>query len=325
MTFQRKPRFSEPSLNSFADDHVSIIMAVYNGARCLRQQLDSISAQSHANWSIFVSDDGSTDGTDELLAEFSESVCEGQLIRLDGPRGGYANNFLSVLRRSRAFDSWLAFSDQDDVWMPDRLARGIAALSKLPDSVPSLYCSRTWIVDDALGRRRLSPPRPRLPTFRNALVQNVAAGNTILLNAAAAHLVQEASREVVEVIAHDWWVYQLIAGAGGMIVHDDTPTVLYRQHSANQIGANDGFLARMRRIAMILSGEYRRWNDVNVAALQASIHRLTPEHCALLSEFDKMRREKLIQRLRNFARLGLYRQTNFSTAALWVAVALGRF
>ena len=91
--------------------------------------------------------------------------------------------------------TWMAFSDQDDVWLPDRLARGVAALGG--HSGPALYCSRTWITDERLESRRLSAPRPRSLGFRNALVQNVASGNTILLNAAAADLVRDAAAEAL--------------------------------------------------------------------------------------------------------------------------------
>lgn len=304
--------------------HVVIVMAIRDGSSCLPQQLESIRAQSHRDWSLIASDDGSSDGSDDIVANFASRIAENAVLRLQGPCRGYAENFLSILRRLPKDQFWIAFSDQDDVWKPDRLERGILALRNLPENVPALYCGRTWITDHDLKPLRLSAARPRPPSFRNALVQNIAAGNTILLNPAASRLVRAAAHETGEVIAHDWWTYQLVTGAGGTVVHDDEPTVLYRQHEANQIGANDDFRARLRRVHMILSGEYRRWNDVNCAALNASAHRLTAEHRSILADFDAIRSASLFRRLNGVARLGLYRQSRLSTAAIWVSAILRR-
>lgn len=305
--------------------HVAVLMAVYNGARTLPAQLESLAAQDHANWSVLASDDGSADDSRAVLADFAAR--DARVRPLRGPGQGACANFMSLLRQADTAwpaDSWLAFCDQDDVWLPDRLSRGMAALTALPEDRPALYCSRTWITNATLSERRLSAPRPRPPSFSNALVQNVAAGNTILLNAAAARLVKEAAGEVQNVVVHDWWVYQLISGAGGAVVHDDCPTVLYRQHTANEIGANDGTYARLKRIHQLLRGDFRDWNAINITALRRSSHRLTEENRALLEAFATARDAPLLQRLTSLARLHLYRQTRAATIALWIAAVLGR-
>ena len=299
---------------------VAILMAVYDGAAYLQAQLDSIAAQSHHNWRLLASDDGSHDDSRIILARFAarhpSTVC------LDGPQQGGTENFMSMLRALPdhvAPGTWVAFCDQDDVWLPERLERGLAALRDQDPACPALYCSRTFIADEGLGSRRLSAPRPRPLGFRNALVQNVASGNTILLNPAAAELAVTAARETRRPVVHDWWLYQLIAGTGGTLVHDDMPSLLYRQHGINQIGANDGTRARMKRIGMLLRGSFREWNDINLAALRCSAHRLTAENRQLLERFDVMRRAHLLGRLRGMRKLALYRQSTASTVALWLA------
>lgn len=305
--------------------HVTILMAVYNGAYHLEEQLESFTAQIHTDWQLLASDDASSDGSQAILERFAGTAK--RTVCLTGPARGGTENFMSLIRATPAHapaDSWITFSDQDDVWLPDRLQRGITALQKVPDQQPALYCSRTWITDAALGGRRLSVPRPKPLGFRNALVQNVASGNTILLNAAAARLVQEAAQETVCPVVHDWWVYQLVSGAGGVLVHDDTPSLLYRQHEVNQIGANDTLRAKLLRMTMLLRGTFREWNDVNIEALGRSAHRLTPQNRHLLESFDALRSKGLIRRLWGLKRLGLYRQSHASTLALWVAAALGR-
>lgn len=297
---------------------VTILMAVYNGARDLRAQLDSFAAQDHHDWTLVASDDGSRDETRAILEAFA---AEGHEVTiLSGPCKGAAANFMSLLRwadENLPADRWLACSDQDDVWLPDRLSRGVAALEAAPSGQPALFCSRTWITDEALQGKRLSVPRPRPLGFRNALVQNVVAGNTILLDAAAARLVTAAAQEAGRVVVHDWWIYQIVSGAGGTLVHDDRPTLYYRQHAQNEIGANDSLGARMRRARMLLAGHFREWNEINIAALKPSRHRFTPANARLFDAFAGLREAPLRQRLATLRRLRLYRQTRISTAALW--------
>ncbi|WP_297773101.1 glycosyltransferase family 2 protein [uncultured Roseovarius sp.] len=304
--------------------HVVILMAVYNGGEFLSEQLQSIVAQDHPHWQLIASDDGSSDGSARVLEEFAATTAA---TCLSGPGQGGAANFLSLIRRAADHappDHWLAFCDQDDVWLPDKVSRGVAALEAEDPQRPALYCSRTWIVDDTLDNRRLSAERPRCPSFRNALVQNVASGNTIILNAAAARLVEASSEHVERVVVHDWWVYQLITGAGGVVVHDDAPTLFYRQHGVNQIGANDTGAARLRRLWQLLQGQFRDWNETNIAALSRLEGNLTQENRQILSEFVAMREGPLPNRLARLHQLGLYRQSRISTLALWVSVVLKR-
>ncbi|WP_299305176.1 glycosyltransferase [uncultured Litoreibacter sp.] len=313
---------SEPARAQLTSPHVSILCATYNGALYLRQQLDSIAAQTHHNWSLLVSDDKSSDDSRKIITEFRE---EGHDVALfDGPCSGGTANFMSLIARLPDNTDWVAFCDQDDVWLDNKLERGIAALANIPPDQPALYCSRTWVTDVALEGRKISAPRPRPASFRNALIQNIASGNTILLNPAAARLIRDAAMEAGPVVVHDWWVYQVLTGAGSIIVHDESPTLLYRQHSANSIGANDGVMAKIWRIGMILSGEFRQWNDTNLAALGRSAHRLTPENRAILEGFSAARDAPAPLRIKKFGGLGLYRQTRSSTLALWISMLFGK-
>lgn len=305
---------------------VAILMAVYQGGDNLPAQLDSFARQDHAGWHLLASDDGSRDAGPAILRAFA---ADHPVTLLRGPGQGSAPNFLSLIRASADHapaGAWLAFSDQDDVWLPDRLSRGIAALSPLEG--PALFCSRTWVTDAALKGRRLSAPRPRPPGFANALVQNIVAGNTILVNAEGAALLRAAAADLVAagrgVLMHDWWIYQVMTGAGGRVVHDDRPTLLYRQHEANEVGANDSAQAKAKRLWKLLRGDFRAWNTINIAALRTSGHRLTPENRAVLEAFARGRDGGPGARLATVRRLGLYRQSRASTWALWLSAALKR-
>lgn len=303
---------------------VTILMGVHNGAAHLAAQLDSFARQSHADWRLVASDDGSADGSREIVEAFARGQPPGRVELIAGPGRGHAANYLQMLRRLPAGGSdWLAFSDQDDVWLPERLAMGIAALRDIAG--PALYCSRTLICSQTLEGQRLSPHRPRPPGFRNALVQNIASGNTTLLNPAGARLLADAARRIGTTVVHDWLAYQVISGAGGRVVHDDRPSLLYRQHGGNAIGANDGLRAKLRRMRMLMDGTMRDWNTVNLAALHAIRDLLGEEERAVAEAFAALRREPgMVRRLRLFRRLGLYRQTRSSTLALWWGVLAGR-
>ena len=306
-------------------DQVCILMATWNGADHLQAQLDSFAAQDHPDWRLIAADDGSGDATLSILQEFAARSPQGVTLTR-GPGRGSAANFIALLADAPDCD-WIALADQDDVWLPDRLSRGIAALSGHSGDGPALYCSATLHCDADLQNPHPSRAVPRSPGFRNALLQNIAAGNTILLNRAAAELVRKtapAALEIPDLVAHDWWLYQLISGAGGTVIYDSHPTLYYRQHGRNQVGANAGFRAGRTRLAMLLKGRFSAWNRANIAALRAAKAHLTEENHALLEAFAQMRAQPLVARLRAFGRLRLYRQTRIGQAAMWVANALGR-
>lgn len=312
-----------------AADKVAILLAVYNGSTDLPQQLDSFARQSHENWVLMASDDGSDDHSVAVLDAFARDQKKHgrQVDVLNGPGSGSTANFLSLISKVPAGVDWVALSDQDDVWLPERLTRGIATLAEHPEERPALYCSQTWIVDQKLGNRRLSPVYLKPVSFRNALVQNIVPGNTIMLNRAAIELARSAACEaapVRDLPAHDWWLYQLITGVDGIVIRDPEPTLLYRQHGGNQIGANDSWSARASRISMVVSGRYRVWNSANVAALSLSKDRLTSQRRAELEQFADLRGRFFITRIAAFRRLRPYRQTFWGQIAMWIAVMANR-
>ena len=145
----------------------------------------------------------------------------------------------------------------------------------MPPEVPALYGARTILIDEA-GRETGRSLRFRAaPGFANALVQSIAGGNTMLFNPAAKALM-EAARPAA-VIAHDWWIYLLVSGAGGRVIYDPEPTVRYRQHGGNLIGGNLGLGARLARLRMLAAGRLAEYSDVNLAALESAGALITPE------------------------------------------------
>lgn len=304
-------------------DEITILLALFNGARNLGPQLQSFVDQSHANWRLIVSDDGSTDAGPAIVHAFAAAAGGRAVHLIDGPRRGFGQNFLHLLRAAGPETPYAALSDQDDVWLPHKISRGIEHLARVPRNVPALYGSRTWVCDKSLRRLRPSPLFRRPPGFRNALMQSIAGGNTMMLNRAALTLAQQAAEEASQIVSHDWWLYQLVSGVGGRVIYDAEPTVLYRQHGANLVGANVGLKARLHRIGILLGGGFRDWNGINLRALSASAHRLTDENRRILEGFARLRAGPASGRLARMRRLGLYRQSTPGQAALFLAAPLG--
>ncbi len=311
--------------SEFTCDHVCILLALHNGAAYLSDQLASIAGQSHRDWSLIISDDGSSDHWLDIAKQFSETAASGRTWLINGPRRGYAQNFIFLLKSAGPFAPYAAFCDQDDVWMEDKLARAVARLKAIADTnKPAVYCSRTVICDKDCNADRFSPDFQLPPSFRNALVQNVGGGNTMVLNRAALDLVQDTLHHARDVVSHDWWVYQIVSGAGGTVIFDETPSLYYRQHGRNLVGANDSMLASLRRLAKVFAGQYRRWNKANTEALRRSIHWLTPEARDTLRLFCEARDGSFVRRLRALRQSGVYRQSRRGTVALWAAAVTRR-
>lgn len=305
--------------------HVVILMATYNGAAYLDAQLQSFAAQDHGDWSLIVSDDGSSDQTLAIIRSFAAAHPANRITVLDGPKQGPAANFMSLLARLPAHaptKSYVAFADQDDVWLPVRLSRGLDAIGGYER--PAAWCARTWVTGPALENPRLSAPRPRPLGFRNALVQNVMAGNTILLNPAAASLTTGLAAQAGNVVMHDWWLYLMLTGCGATVFHDNSPCLYYRQHSDNEIGANSGFLARVVRLRLFFGGRFRVWNQKNLEALALARPAFSQENADLVDLFARAcRAASLRDRLDALHKARLYRQSLAGTAAVWAAVCVG--
>ncbi|MBI4191256.1 MAG: glycosyltransferase family 2 protein [Betaproteobacteria bacterium] len=296
-------------------------MGTFQDERFLAQQLDSIRAQTYSDWAIWASDDRSSDATLSILESYQAKWGRHKLSIQSGPAQGFRANFLSLACNPAIQADYFAFADQDDLWHPDKLTIAIGWLESVPNEVPALYCARTRLIDEENREVGFSPLFARPLSFRNALVQSVAGGNTMVFNAAARALLIEAGADV-SVQTHDWWTYILVTGCGGKVFYDATPKVGYRQHGKNLVGSNASWLGRFRRARRILIGHFKTMNDRNIAALQRMRHRLSPESLCVLDEFSRARGEWLIPRALGVKRSGVYCQTLLANLALIGATLL---
>jgi hypothetical protein len=304
---------------------VAILLSCRNGQAFLPDFLDSLLGQTHLDWQLYWRDDGSSDATVAILRDFAAGPGAGRCAAIADPAGrlGITRSFLTLLRTVTGAHSppLIAFADQDDVWLPEKLARGVAALARLPPARPALYCARQILVGTGLERLGVSASITHAPGFLPALTSNIATGCTVMMNQAAACLVAES--RVPPDSVHDWWCYLLVAAAGGEIVADSTPTVLYRQHAGNAIGAPCSVLRRGVLAVRRGPGAFMNLFRSHVAALRAQPERLTPEVRAQLDVLDGALASGLLQRVRCLRMPQLRRQTWYENAVFACWFALG--
>lgn len=305
-------------------ERLAVLLGTYNGNRFLGEQLASIAGQTHRYIDIWASDDGSTDDTVRTLRTVARHWRKGTFKVLHGPGEGFAENYRSMLTNPAINATYFAFCDQDDIWNNDKLGEAVAWLASQPAAHPAIYCSRAQIIDDA--GRRLGNTRffARPPSFRNAIVQSIAGGNTMVFNRAAREVLAEASRRA-PFVSHDWWSYMIVTGVGGTVRYVEMPSIAYRQHDNNLVGANNTIAAQLVRLRHLLNGRFARWMSINIGGLTACSDLLTDDAREVLEQIKKARAPGPVGRVYHLFRSGAYRQSLRGTVGLYFAGALNKF
>jgi len=215
-------------------------MSIYGDAPFLAAQLESLAAQEGVEVQLFVRDDGASDEARAVLSRYADRWP--QLAEAGrGHNVGPAGSFLELLRAAPAGYVGYAFCDQDDVWLPDKLARGAARLAEVDPRTPALFCSQVTCVTEDL--QRLGPLLANAPDpgFAHIVFENIAIGMTTVMNETARALVVR-RLPARGLVMHDWWC-ALVVAAFGRVIYDAESRVLYRQHGKNVVGGQGGALA----------------------------------------------------------------------------------
>ncbi len=224
---------------------IDVLLAAYNGAPWLEEQLDSLAAQEDGCFRVLLQDDGSTDGTVALLRARCARDERFVPASAQGEHLGAIGNFLSLLRQTDA--PYCALCDQDDRWLPTRLSACRAAMEaaerRYGADTPLLVHSDARVTDargqvlhdSFFAHQGWDAGAVEL---RRLLVQNNVTGCTTLLNAPLRRLVCERA-EAGRLYMHDWFI-ALTAASFGQVVFVNEPLVCYRQHGTNVMGASAG-------------------------------------------------------------------------------------
>jgi glycosyltransferase involved in cell wall biosynthesis len=229
-------------ITAAADCAITILLSTYNGEKFLAAQLESFFAQDFEDWRLVWRDDGSSDRTVAMMRAFAATLAPGRCVEsaTSGPHLGAAPSFLLLLAEARDAKV-IAFADQDDVWLPGKLSRAAARVAAAGER-PALYCAQQYMVDAALRGAKKSAAHTNPPGFPASLTQNIANGNTLVMNRAACDLVTAIPGP--EGTVHDWWSYIVVSACGGEVIFDAEPQVLYRLHKNNLIAASPSTAAR---------------------------------------------------------------------------------
>lgn len=237
---------------------VAVFLAVYNGIRYLPQQLNSILMQEDVAVTVYVSVDQSVDGTEAWIDANTRSDSRIAVLPHGEHFGGAAKNFFRLIQDIdfSNFD-YVSFADQDDIWEQDKLKRHIELMQKNDvDAVSSNVIAfwpdgKTKLIDKSQPQREL-----------DFLFESAGPGCTFLMKPWLVNevkkLLVDSSSDASQVALHDWLVYAVCRASGRKWLIDPTPSMQYRQHGKNVVGANSGLKAKLTRLKKISNGWYRR-------------------------------------------------------------------
>ena len=239
---------------------VTVLVATYNGERYLCEQLDSILNQEGVEVSIVVRDDGSKDGTVNILKKYKEEYSN--FSYYTGPNVRSARCFFDLLSNAGEAD-YYAFSDQDDVWDKDKLSIAANTLSGYDQSKPQLYISNLRVVDQDLNFIRNSHSTPKDETnLYSVLTEHLAVGCTMVFNKVLLKMC--VSNLPKGEIMHDTW-FEFVARFFGEVHYDFTPHISYRQHGNNVIGTSTNKYAVWKnRIKRVVTRQEPRYHHAKV-------------------------------------------------------------
>jgi hypothetical protein len=302
---------------------VHILLPTYNGARYLRQQLDSLTAQDYPNLAIHIRDDGSTDATPEILKEYE---CRNPRVDVVfGDNVGLFSSLHILLTKEAAANDLFALCDQDDVWLHDKVAAAVTLLMQQPSPERTLYVSRQQFVDEELKPIVLPKPRKHVG-FANAVVESSLSGCTMVFGNTIRQLILLSQPSDWNM--HDWWIY-LISSSIGRIVYDPKPRMLYRRHTTNTSGWEPRVTERIKeRIAEFT--ERHRTGNVGLRSLRQAErfldtyrNLLSDDHVRLITELVDMRKQgTTIKRLRYAIRPLVQRESWIDDLALRLMIVL---
>lgn len=264
-------------------DKVAILLATYNGERYIAEQLESIVEQTYQNWHLFVSDDGSSDGTLRVIEDFRFQYPDRVTIISRGHRmGGAKENFFHLMRIvPRTFKAY-CFCDQDDNWLPEKIEKTLRALKTIDfesEDCPCLAFCDARVVDAdlcLLDRSFVSftDVNPNATSLPELLVQNPISGAEVMVNNRALELASRPSN-LEGIDMHDQWL-GLVVSAFGRITFVDEALFEYRQHGDNEVGAKKMGLDSIMSKARIAKSSLRK--------KEAQAFRLAEEYRDILTQ-----------------------------------------
>ncbi|MCT7560528.1 glycosyltransferase [Aliarcobacter butzleri] len=236
---------------------ISVLLASYNGVKYIKEQIDSILNQKEVDVTIFISDDLSTDGTLEYLQEIYKDFKNIVYLTSGSKFGGAGKNFFRLIKDVdfSSFD-FISFVDQDDIWYEDKLIR---AIKMIEDKQIDAYSSNVLAFWE--DGKKMIINKSSLQARYDYLFEAAGPGCTYVLKKDLAIFLQnficDNWEDVNKIELHDWFIYAFARENNYKWHIDEKPSMRYRQHTLNQVGANDGLKAKLKRLKKVFSSWYR--------------------------------------------------------------------
>lgn len=281
---------------------VNILMATYNGEKFLAQQIESIQKQTFKEWNLLIRDDGSSDKTCDIIRNFTAKDSRIRFINENEHHNlGVIKSFFMLVNYEVA--DFYFFSDQDDVWLPEKLSVSLEAAKHKASDVPLLVYTDLKVVNQELNILQDSMIRAQShhanTTLLPELTENTVTGGTMMIN----HALAEKWFTPNDILMHDWFL-ALLAASLGEIIYLDLPTQLYRQHDNNVLGAR----TMDKRFKILREGPKsiftRYWKLIHDSQKQASLivdkygDIMTVTDLELIKCFIKIDKQPFMTRLR---------------------------
>lgn len=302
---------------------VEVLMTSYNHARYVAEQVNSILTQTWDNISLTVSDNGSKDGSWEILKRFEDSYPTKVKV-VKGP-GTFPGNHFSLVEKADPKADWYAWCDSDDIWLPRKIEQAMELVGSLGEERPVLYVSRVQAINELDQPIRLFRSMNKIkPSFGHSLAQPIGIGPTMIFNHAAKELIALGKGKDLD--AQDWFAYKIIIGAGGIVVYDPRVTVLYRRHmcgKSREILKSDRMISKVKHT---LTENYKIGIGKELYAIYDLSTYLTDENKLRLSAAIEMHecRWRPFHRVKLAWKAGLRRQSIISSIFLYALAAFGR-
>lgn len=214
---------------------VNILLSTYNGEQFLAEQIQSIQEQTVQDWKLLIRDDGSSDKTQDIISAFVAQDNRIHWVNQEDTRNlGVIKSFHNLVQQEEA-DVYF-FSDQDDIWLPNKLELSLLEAQKYPSDMPLMVYMDLMVVNQELQVLSESMIRSQSGHANTELVQelteNTVTGGVAMINHALAQLWTQTE----DILMHDWYL-ALLATSFGKLIYVDQPGELYRQHDNNVLGA----------------------------------------------------------------------------------------
>lgn len=294
---------------------IDILLPAYNSENYITEQLASIFSQSFRDFRVLIRDDGSTDGTLDIIDRWcSDYPNKIVLLRDDYGNLGVISNISNLLACSDS--EYIMFADHDDVWDRDKIMKTygkmLEAERETGGETPVLVHTDLEVVNDDLSHssgsffrfQNIDPIRGK--SFNRLLMQNCVTGCTVMINRSLADI---AGSIPVGAAMHDWWL-SLAASAFGRIELLDEETIKYRQHASNEVGAKKHGLSTAMHKVFRKKAHHSLSNVFRQAETFANVYRnsLSEENIGILNEFCSLPEKSFLEKRLSIVKNGFYKQ-----------------